>query len=101
MLEASDLFDVFVGQLCSSLKCDNCKNTSLTFDPFWELSVSLPKVRLLRYIHLLFQISLSPLLTSASLQYPLLIWNILLYQLLWSCQSYSRDMSSRLPGHFH
>lgn len=44
-LEASDLFDVFVGQLCSSLKCDNCKNISLTFDPFWELSVSLPKVR--------------------------------------------------------
>lgn len=44
-LEASDLFDVFVGQLCSSLKCDKCQNISLTFDPFWELSVSLPKVR--------------------------------------------------------
>jgi ubiquitin carboxyl-terminal hydrolase 2/21 len=43
VLETSNLFDVFVGQLCSSLTCHNCKHTSLTFDPFWELSVSLPK----------------------------------------------------------
>lgn len=61
-LEASDLFDVFVGQLCSSLKCDKCQNISLTFDPFWELSVSLPKVRspdsyvtyMYMYMHVLF-----------------------------------------------
>ena len=44
MLEDSDLFSIFAGQLRSSLKCKACNEESLTFDPFWELSVSLPKV---------------------------------------------------------
>ena len=41
-LEKSRLVDVFVGQLRSSLTCGTCGHCSVTFDPFWELSVSLP-----------------------------------------------------------
>jgi ubiquitin carboxyl-terminal hydrolase 2/21 len=41
-LEKSRLMDVFVGQLRSSLTCGTCGHCSVTFDPFWELSISLP-----------------------------------------------------------
>jgi ubiquitin carboxyl-terminal hydrolase 2/21 len=44
-LEKSRLVDVFVGQLRSSLTCGTCGHCSVTFDPFWELSVSLPTRR--------------------------------------------------------
>ncbi|XP_063703398.1 ubiquitin carboxyl-terminal hydrolase Usp2 isoform X2 [Culicoides brevitarsis] len=40
--ENSVIKDLFVGQLKSTLKCTECGNTSTTFDPFWDLSVSLP-----------------------------------------------------------
>ncbi|XP_053950487.1 ubiquitin carboxyl-terminal hydrolase Usp2 isoform X2 [Anastrepha ludens] len=40
--ENSLVRDLFVGQLKSTLRCTTCGNTSVTFDPFWDLSVSLP-----------------------------------------------------------
>ncbi|XP_067639376.1 ubiquitin carboxyl-terminal hydrolase Usp2 isoform X4 [Eurosta solidaginis] len=40
--ENSLIRDLFVGQLKSTLRCTSCGNTSVTFDPFWDLSVSLP-----------------------------------------------------------
>lgn len=36
-VENSVVKDLFVGQLKSSLKCTVCGNTSVTFDPFWDL----------------------------------------------------------------
>lgn len=36
-VENSVIKDLFVGQLKSSLKCTVCGNTSVTFDPFWDL----------------------------------------------------------------
>ena len=44
-IEDSALAKVFVGQVRSSLKCERCNIESNTFDPFWELSVSIPRVR--------------------------------------------------------
>ncbi|XP_061387943.1 ubiquitin carboxyl-terminal hydrolase Usp2 [Musca vetustissima] len=41
-LENSLIRDLFVGQLKSTLRCTTCGNTSVTFDPFWDLSVPLP-----------------------------------------------------------
>jgi ubiquitin carboxyl-terminal hydrolase 2/21 len=41
-VENSLVKDLFVGQLKSSLKCTVCGNTSVTFDPFWDLSLPLP-----------------------------------------------------------
>uniref|UniRef100_T1GHH2 ubiquitinyl hydrolase 1 n=1 Tax=Megaselia scalaris TaxID=36166 RepID=T1GHH2_MEGSC len=41
-VESSIVKDLFVGQLKSTLKCTVCGNTSVTFDPFWDLSVPLP-----------------------------------------------------------
>ncbi|XP_055371373.1 ubiquitin carboxyl-terminal hydrolase Usp2 isoform X2 [Condylostylus longicornis] len=41
-VENSMIKDLFVGQLKSTLKCTTCGNTSVTFDPFWDLSVPLP-----------------------------------------------------------
>lgn len=40
--ENSIIRDLFVGQLKSTLRCTVCSNTSVTFDPFWDLSVPLP-----------------------------------------------------------
>ncbi|XP_059619055.1 ubiquitin carboxyl-terminal hydrolase Usp2-like [Phlebotomus argentipes] len=40
--EKSMVKDLFVGQLKSTLKCTVCGNTSVTFDPFWDLSLPLP-----------------------------------------------------------
>ncbi|XP_037938710.1 ubiquitin carboxyl-terminal hydrolase Usp2 isoform X3 [Teleopsis dalmanni] len=40
--ENSLIRDLFVGQLKSTLKCTICNNASVTFDPFWDLSVPLP-----------------------------------------------------------
>jgi len=34
--------DIFVGQLKSTLTCLICGHRSVTFDPFWDLSVSIP-----------------------------------------------------------
>ena len=38
----SRIVDMFVGQLKSSLKCSHCSHTSVTFDPFWDLSLPIP-----------------------------------------------------------
>lgn len=36
--------DLFVGQLKSSLTCSECGYCSTAFDPFWDLSLPIPKV---------------------------------------------------------
>ena len=36
--------DLFVGQLKSVLQCQTCGYRSVTFDPFWDLSLPIPKV---------------------------------------------------------
>lgn len=36
-VENSVIQDLFVGQFKSSLKCTVCGNSSVTFDPFWDL----------------------------------------------------------------
>jgi len=41
--EDSRIFDLFVGLLESALKCSECGYTSLTYDPFWDLSLPLAK----------------------------------------------------------
>ncbi|KAF2363829.1 Peptidase C19 ubiquitin carboxyl-terminal hydrolase [Trinorchestia longiramus] len=38
----SKIVDMFVGQLKSSLQCSYCSHTSVTFDPFWDLSLPIP-----------------------------------------------------------
>lgn len=38
----SKIVDMFVGQLKSSLQCSHCSHTSVTFDPFWDLSLPIP-----------------------------------------------------------
>ncbi|XP_067143432.1 ubiquitin carboxyl-terminal hydrolase 2-like isoform X2 [Centruroides vittatus] len=39
----SRIVDIFVGQLKNTLKCTVCGYTSVTFDPFWDLSLPIPK----------------------------------------------------------
>lgn len=39
------IIDLFVGQLKSTLICQTCGYKSVTFDPFWDLSLPIPKVR--------------------------------------------------------
>ena len=41
--EDSRIGEIFVGQLKSTLKCTTCGYASVTFDPFWDLSLPLPK----------------------------------------------------------
>ncbi|XP_028408369.1 ubiquitin carboxyl-terminal hydrolase 2-like [Dendronephthya gigantea] len=36
--------DLFCGQIMSTLRCTKCKHRSVTFDPFWDLSLSIPRV---------------------------------------------------------
>ncbi|XP_018012324.1 ubiquitin carboxyl-terminal hydrolase 4 isoform X3 [Hyalella azteca] len=38
----SKIVNMFVGQLKSSLQCSHCSHTSVTFDPFWDLSLPIP-----------------------------------------------------------
>lgn len=38
----SKIVDMFVGQLKSSLQCSVCGHCSVTFDPFWDLSLPIP-----------------------------------------------------------
>ena len=42
--EDSRIGEIFVGQLKSTLKCTSCGYASVTFDPFWDLSLPLPKM---------------------------------------------------------
>ncbi|KAM6295697.1 ubiquitin carboxyl-terminal hydrolase 2 isoform 1-T1 [Aegotheles albertisi] len=41
--EDSRVSDLFVGQLKSSLTCSECSYCSTAFDPFWDLSLPIPK----------------------------------------------------------
>lgn len=41
----SHIVDIFVGQLRSTLNYHDCGHKSTTFDPFWDLSVPIPKGR--------------------------------------------------------
>ncbi|XP_076802429.1 ubiquitin carboxyl-terminal hydrolase 2-like [Clavelina lepadiformis] len=41
--DKSFIFDLFVGQLESSLTCLECGHVSLTYDPFWDLSLPISK----------------------------------------------------------
>ncbi|NWI30295.1 UBP2 hydrolase, partial [Sula dactylatra] len=41
--EDSRIGDIFVGQLKSSLTCSECGYCSTAFDPFWDLSLPIPK----------------------------------------------------------
>ncbi|XP_061727829.1 ubiquitin carboxyl-terminal hydrolase 37-like [Cydia pomonella] len=41
-MEDSRVGDIFVGQLKSTLRCTHCKADSVTFDPFWDLSLPIP-----------------------------------------------------------
>lgn len=36
--------DLFCGQIKSTLTCSRCNNRSITYDPFWDLSLSIPRV---------------------------------------------------------
>jgi len=38
----SQLVDLFVGQLKSTLRCSDCSHESVTFEPFWDLSLGIP-----------------------------------------------------------
>lgn len=38
----SKIVDLFVGQLKSTLQCTVCGHCSVTFDPFWDLSLPIP-----------------------------------------------------------
>jgi len=38
----SNIVDLFVGQLKSTLQCTVCGHCSVTFDPFWDLSLPIP-----------------------------------------------------------
>jgi ubiquitin carboxyl-terminal hydrolase 2/21 len=38
----SHLVDLFVGQLKSTLRCTHCNHESVTFEPFWDLSLGIP-----------------------------------------------------------
>lgn len=40
--EDSRIGDIFVGQLKSTLRCTHCRHDSVTFDPFWDLSLPIP-----------------------------------------------------------
>lgn len=40
-MDDSKIMDIFVGQLKSTLQCTVCGHCSVTFDPFWDLSLPL------------------------------------------------------------
>ncbi|CAH8469688.1 unnamed protein product [Schistosoma turkestanicum] len=42
-MDNSEIVDLFVGQLMSTLECCDCSYQSTTFDPFWDLSLPIPK----------------------------------------------------------
>jgi ubiquitin carboxyl-terminal hydrolase 2/21 len=41
--ESSPISDLFMGQLKSTLVCEKCKQRSVTFDPFWDLSLPMKR----------------------------------------------------------
>ena len=55
-LEDSSVSEVFMGQLKSTLQCSVCRGASVTFDPFWDVCLPIPKK-----VWTLLSLSLSPL----------------------------------------
>ena len=41
----SPITDLFLGQLRSTLRCEDCSNESVTFEPFWFLSIPIPSLK--------------------------------------------------------
>ncbi|GBP98349.1 Ubiquitin carboxyl-terminal hydrolase 2 [Eumeta japonica] len=41
-MEESRIGNIFMGQLKSTLRCTHCHHDSVTFDPFWDLSLPIP-----------------------------------------------------------
>ena len=64
-LEDSFISEVFMGQLKSTLQCSVCKGSSVTFDPFWDICLPIPSLKLLRKLHV-HNLSLPPLSLSSS-----------------------------------
>ncbi|XP_013420929.1 ubiquitin carboxyl-terminal hydrolase 2 [Lingula anatina] len=50
-IDDSKIVDLFVGQLRSTLTCTACDHSSVTFDPFWDLSVPIPKSSNITIMH--------------------------------------------------
>ncbi|VDK89504.1 unnamed protein product [Dibothriocephalus latus] len=48
-IDNSIIADLFMGQLMSTLECTSCGYKSTTFDPFWDLSLPIPKRNCLTY----------------------------------------------------
>lgn len=48
--EKSHISELFVGQLKSTLECSTCGFKSVTFDPFWDLSLPIPRVSLYNWL---------------------------------------------------
>jgi ubiquitin carboxyl-terminal hydrolase 2/21 len=46
VIDDSRLIDLFVGQFSSVIKCTECYNESSCWDPFWDLSLPLPRDRI-------------------------------------------------------
>lgn len=44
-IDDSHFIDVFAGQLKSEITCRLCSHTSICWDPFWDLSLPLPRGR--------------------------------------------------------
>lgn len=44
-IDDSRIVDLFVGQLKSTLQCSTCGHKSVTFDPFWDLSLPIADSR--------------------------------------------------------
>ncbi|KPM11563.1 ubiquitin-specific protease-like protein [Sarcoptes scabiei] len=41
----SKFVDLFVGQFSSVIKCSDCGNESTCWDPFWDISLPVPRYR--------------------------------------------------------
>lgn len=41
----SKLIELFVGQYASVIRCSECPNESTCWDPFWDLSLAVPRYR--------------------------------------------------------
>ena len=44
-IDDSKLIELFVGQFSSVIKCTECHNESTCWDPFWDLSLAVPRYR--------------------------------------------------------
>ena len=44
--DSSIITDIFLGQFRSTLRCSECQHESVTFEPYWVVSLPLSKVRI-------------------------------------------------------